>query len=509
MNRTDNINNKIKILRKYYPIGDWDSIFKYFPNSNKTAIKGYANKHGIFVNKKNNLSEKNIAGLKFNMLTAVCFDHKKLNTVFWKCKCDCGNETVVPIYSLVKGQIKSCGCLRHRNAVNAKDYTGMKFGMLTAVERLPHYRGSRTFYRCVCECGRKNVIVDSGNLHSGHTISCGVRNHKKIEYKINKDLADDTKRTYLVYRHIAPNGKSYIGITKQNADRRFQNGYGYKSQIVFWRAIQKYGWDSFKHEILEENLTEKQAGIKEDYYIKKIYKSFSPNGYNVAEGGSVCISKVKPVIQYYNNVPVNFFEGITEASRKLKIAQETIRNHSSSEKTIGGYYFEVFKPMHRYDIPEKYYQLINESHYNIQDIVAEESSKNTISRNKNTSKKINKFDLNGKYICTFNSITDARKSISESGGAAICAAVNPNRQGETAYGYMWKYDTGDHSNIKPIKYKHKRSVLKIDIKTGVILDEYPSMASAARANHCSLNYISDVCYGKRKECKGFFWKIKQ
>ena len=70
---------------------------------------------------------------------------------------------------------------------------------------------------------------------------------------------DDKNKTYYVYRHISPNGKSYIGITKQEPTRRFQNGNGYKTQRAFYRAIQKYGWDSFKHEILEEGLTEKEA----------------------------------------------------------------------------------------------------------------------------------------------------------------------------------------------------------------------------------------------------------
>lgn len=499
---------KIEILRKYYPIGDWDSIFKYIPNTNKAAIKGYANKHGIYRNKKNILSSRDITGNKYNMLTAINVNHKDKNIVYWKCKCDCGNETVVDIYSLVKGTVKSCGCLRHKTAVNVKDYTGMRFGMLTAVERLPHYRKGRTYYRCICDCGKTNVIVDSGNLHSGHTLSCGIKNHKRIEYKINKDLYDDKRRTYVVYRHIAPNGKSYIGITKQNAERRFQNGNGYKTQEVFWRAIQKYGWNNFRHEILEENLTEKEAGNKEDYYIKKVYKTLVPYGYNVAEGGNIMVSKVKPVIQYYKNYPVNFFEGITEASKKLKIAPVTIKAHIGEQNTIFDYYFEILKPIYRYDIPDKYYDLINESHYLLHDLIADEAHRATTLRNKSYSKKVNKYDLDGNYICTFNSITDARKSIERSSGGGICAAVNPNREGNTAYGYMWKYDNGDHSKIKPVQYKHKRAVLKINIKTGKVLNEYPSMASAARANHCSLNYISDVCYAKRKECKGFFWKIK-
>lgn len=49
---------------------------------------------------------------KYGRLTVVEFigvskDRHKL----WKCKCDCGNYTVVPTNSLTAGNTKSCGCL--------------------------------------------------------------------------------------------------------------------------------------------------------------------------------------------------------------------------------------------------------------------------------------------------------------------------------------------------------------------------------------------------------------
>ena len=54
----------------------------------------------------------------------------------------------------------------------------------------------------------------------------------------------------------------------------------------FWNAIQKYGWDSFEHIVLESNLTCKEAQKAEKKYIK-IYHSRDKNkGYNVAEGGN-------------------------------------------------------------------------------------------------------------------------------------------------------------------------------------------------------------------------------
>ena len=61
---------------------------------------------------------------------------------------------------------------------------------------------------------------------------------------------------YIVYMHISPSGKKYIGITKQNPKRRWNSGNGYKNNDYFTKAIKKYGWNNFLHIILAENLTE-------------------------------------------------------------------------------------------------------------------------------------------------------------------------------------------------------------------------------------------------------------
>ena len=35
-------------------------------------------------------------------------------------------------------------------------------------------------------------------------------------------------KTFCVYKHVLPNNKIYIGITKQNPLLRWKNGHGYK-----------------------------------------------------------------------------------------------------------------------------------------------------------------------------------------------------------------------------------------------------------------------------------------
>ena len=42
----------------------------------------------------------------------------------WLCKCDCGNEAVVPSQSLLSGKSKSCGCLKASVAADLKKIHG-------------------------------------------------------------------------------------------------------------------------------------------------------------------------------------------------------------------------------------------------------------------------------------------------------------------------------------------------------------------------------------------------
>lgn len=91
--------------------------------------------------------------------------------------------------------------------------------------------------------------------------------------------------SYCVYRHIAPNGKMYVGITCQQPKNRWKNGNGYQNQPYFFNAIQKYGWDNFKHEVLLDGLSVKEATLAEQIFIHYWKLSEHDNGYNIESGG--------------------------------------------------------------------------------------------------------------------------------------------------------------------------------------------------------------------------------
>lgn len=105
-----------------------------------------------------------------------------------------------------------------------------------------------------------------------------------IDYRENNN--------WTVYIHIAPkemtnkeNDMYYVGITSQIPQKRWANGKGYKKNIHFWNAIQKYGWDNMEHEIVASNLTKSEACEFEKVLIKNLHSNKVQYGYNKTVGG--------------------------------------------------------------------------------------------------------------------------------------------------------------------------------------------------------------------------------
>lgn len=93
---------------------------------------------------------------------------------------------------------------------------------------------------------------------------------------------------YCVYCHRNKiNGKRYIGQTKQLPEERFgKNGSNYSRCAHFNNAINKYGWDSFDHYVIQDNLTKEEADELETLNIA-FYNTTDPKyGYNLQSGGA-------------------------------------------------------------------------------------------------------------------------------------------------------------------------------------------------------------------------------
>jgi hypothetical protein len=136
-----------------------------------------------------------LLGQKFGKLTVIeeaeprIYDNGHRKNM-WKCRCECGNVTIVPVDRLMGGHTKSCGCLRNEylHKRHYKDLKGETFGKLYVVD-LADIRDkySHIYWHCKCECGNE-LNVSSTQLITGHTKSCGCL-HKETLVQRNKKNA--------------------------------------------------------------------------------------------------------------------------------------------------------------------------------------------------------------------------------------------------------------------------------------------------------------------------------
>lgn len=153
---------------------------------------------------------------------------------------------------------------------------------------------------------------------------------------------ESTKNTtqlpnWTVYVHINKfNGKRYVGITSLDVNTRWRNGDGYKTQ-VFGRAIEKYGWDNFEHQILATGLIAGDANEIEKMLISKWNTQNPLYGYNIVGGGSgICGFKFTEESRYRMSVSAKN-RNICYATRKKHppISDETRKKMSINNTGSG------------------------------------------------------------------------------------------------------------------------------------------------------------------------------
>lgn len=70
---------------------------------------------------------KDLTGMRFGRLVVVELIGKTANGKYqWKCKCDCGNYTIVKGNSLTTGHTKSCGCLEKETKREVNTIHGLR-----------------------------------------------------------------------------------------------------------------------------------------------------------------------------------------------------------------------------------------------------------------------------------------------------------------------------------------------------------------------------------------------
>ena len=200
---------------------------------------------------------------------------------------------------------------------------------------------------------------------------------------------------YKVYLHRFPNGKVYVGITKQKPEIRWQNGNGYRSNQYMTYAIKKYGWENIEHEILADFLTEDEACEMEVLLIKKYKSNIREYGYNIREGGN--LTKLSD-----------------ESRQKLS---ESKKGQKQSEETRNK----------RRESMRRFMENNPEFHQKAVDAAAEKSRK-----------KVAQYDMDGNLIAVWQSIGEAERVLGiNHKGIGSCCKHLPRYK--TAGGYRWEY----------------------------------------------------------------------
>lgn len=226
---------------------------------------------------------------------------------------------------------------------------------------------------------------------------------------------------FCVYRHTSPSGKIYIGITSLRPERRWCSGAGYKHNEYFFRAILKYGWDHFTHEILAEGLTREAACEIEIALIAK-YKSNNPvYGYNITAGGD-----------HAEHAPATI-EKISAAKRGRVLEEEHRRKISEANKgkPLSDEHRQKLSDAHRGKVlSEEHRQKMSAAHQGVRRSAETKAKIQEASRNR--MKRVICIETNEVY----NSLSEAsrKNQIHQSAISGCCNGIY-----QTAGGKHWRF----------------------------------------------------------------------
>lgn len=284
---------------------------------------------------------------------------------------------------------------------------------------------------------------------------------------------------WCVYKHTCPNGKVYIGLSKDVKKRWGQYGEQYKECKKFHNAIMKYGWINIKHEILKSNLAKEDAGIFENEMIQK-YKSTNPKyGYNMTSGGFGCPnhSGYRRVEVYdLNGNYINKFNTIKEASDFTGVGAACISHICNKNKG---------------HVSGKNMIFIFEGDTLELDRIG---TKNCIH--------IYKLDENKNIIKEYISLKKAAQDV-KCDPSSISKAIT---RGSSILGYFWckkeMYDTYK-INVDRTTYPKPVSQYTLD---GKFVKQYPSIAQASIETKTNKNGIISCLKNRYKKSGGYVWK---
>ena len=313
-----------------------------------------------------------------------------------------------------------------------------------------------------------------------------------------ENTKDISNKKWRVYIHIVPKAissydydKYYVGITNQkNITGRWKSGDGYKTQ-PFYRAIQKYGWDNFEHEIIAENLTEDEAKNFEIFLIKEL-GSKGKYGYNMTFGGDgvTGVDRCGEKNSFYGKMHTEETKEKMSKSRAGKYTGETNSFYGKKHTDDCKIKMSLLRKDFFKNNPEK--------------ICVNKPSKEQIQEiKKRHSKPVLKFSEKMELIEEFDSLADAERIGYRS--ASIRDACIGKK--ETYKGFIWRYKyKEDESN--GIVHGTKRDDIYCLNNELKLVSVFKSFSEASRSMGVNRNHISSACNSNRHYSYGYYWIFK-
>lgn len=297
---------------------------------------------------------------------------------------------------------------------------------------------------------------------------------------------------WVIYKHTNKiNGKSYIGQTKQTLDRRWRNGIGYtkdNQDTHFARAIKKYGWDNFIHEVLEEDIMSIEIANQRETFWIKFYDSVN-NGYNANYGGDSRLwseeSRIKASISHKGkHLSKIHLENLIKAVRLA--AKDTKRNSKISQALKG----RIFSLTHRSKISDSAKLRIGEKN----PFYGHHHTKVQIDKYKSTfGKEVVCLETNVIYV----SANEAGRILGVTGGSirSSCRLGTQTQIGKKWFHFYYRNDE------KPIfLYNKIRKVINIDTN-----ELFENLIDAGKSIGKTSKLIGQCCNGVCKTAGGFHW----
>nr|DAG90812.1 MAG TPA: intron associated endonuclease [Crassvirales sp.] len=236
------------------------------------------------------------------------------------------------------------------------------------------------------------------------------------------------ERKYIVYIHKNKiNGKVYVGITHYtNPEKRWRGGREYKRNVLFNKAIQKYGWDNFEHLILFKNLPQ-EAACKIEVLLIKRYR-VKNSCYNIADGGQGASAMNDVIKDKISKAGIGKRVGDNNPMRHLSLEQREFHSNKMKKTWATTNILEKLREGIR---KGKELGRYKGNHNKMSEHVKQALIQSNI-------KPVLCFNLNGEFVKEYKSISEANMEFGiNKKSSAISRACKEERK--TAYGFIWKF----------------------------------------------------------------------